>query len=293
MNTFNKQGLRVLQPVAKTLRSVVLGASRYNEMEVLKMIEEDLNIDQVVTSAIADLFLVSLDLTTVFKIDANYLYTVQDKEDFAFIMIPESDKAAVSDLINFTTVYGVGSIVEVFNQLGKKRYTVEDIKSNLDYVVSYSGYNKHFLYEDKNYPLPIVNDLPFNSKVIAKGGYYVLELPTKAIKLSEHLEYYKEVYSKDLEPVSQDENGYYEYLDQDFKFITRLVLAHNFNCKRIAEVFNLPYEAFKGFLEDSYRYKPNHVYVYHYSDSRHDVVMLRSYSNGNFNYDPYKIINVA
>ena len=282
----------VTQPKG-SLRDLLLGAVITPEAIVLKAIESDPAIEQVACSSALDIFLVSLDLNHVFKIDANFLYVLQDTEDFNFLMIPESEIEQVSHLINFIVAYGVGSVVEVHNVLGKKRYTVEDVRKNLSEVNRFSGYIKHFRYETNNYPLPIINDYPFTSNVVYRQGYYVLELPSKSLNLSDHLAYYKNVYSKDLQPVSLDSAGLYEYRSEDFEFITRLVLAYNFNCKRIAEVFNLPYEAFKGYLVTKYRYKSNHVGVYQYNSKKHDTTLASTYSNSNFFYDPYNVINVA
>lgn len=281
----------VMQP-KKTLKDLVLGASRNNEAEVLELIESDDTIEQVATSAEVDLFLVSLDLKNVFKIEADFLYIVEEKEPFSFIMIPEVCKPKVSDLINFLASNGVGSVIEVHNILGKKRYTTEDIKNNISEVVRFSGYVKHYRYETNNYPLPINNELPFTGKVINKEGYYVLELPTEAIALSKHLEYFKSINGRAITPVSIDSLGYYEYSESDFKFISRLVLAYNFNATRIAKLFMIPSEAFTGYLVSEYRYKPNHIGVYHFNDSKHDVAMIETYSNSNFSYNPYNI-NVA
>ena len=282
----------VIKP-KRTLKDLVLGSSRNNERTVLKVIEADPAIEQVANSAEVDLFLVSLDLNHVFKINANFLYVIQETEDFSFLMIPEAEKEEVSHLVNFLAVYGVGSIIEVHNILGRRRYTVEDIKNNLDEVIRFSGYVKHFRYETNNYPLPINNEMPFNSKVIYKGGYYVLELPTKEITLGDHLEYYKEVYGEDLRPVGVDSLLNYEYKDKDFMFIIRLVLAYGFNCKRIAEAFKLPYQAFLGHLVERYRYKIDSINVYAYKDAKHDIELEAVYINNNFYYNPYNVANVA
>lgn len=293
MKILNSNVINAVMKPKQTLKDLVLGSARNNEVTVLAAIEADPAIEQVACSSALDIFLVSLDLKEVFKIESNFLYVLQDTTDFNFLMLPESDKEHVSDLINFLNVFGVGSIIEIHNILGKKRYTVEDIKKNLTEVVNFSGYVKHYRYETNNYPLPIVNEYPFTSKVIYKGGYYVLELPSKDLSLSEHLEYYSSVKGQNLEPVRLDEQGYYEYSQEDFNFITRLVLAYNFNCKRIAEAFSLPYEAFNGYLVATYRYKPNHIGVLNYTSSKHDMKLSSIYNHSNFCYDPYNVINVA
>lgn len=285
--------LKVLSK-APSIKSLVLGNTVTSEAVILSAIQSNQNIQHVFTSATVDLFLLSLDLQHVFKINANFLYVKEN--DFNFLMFPKSESARVSNIINFLACGGVGSIVEVHNQLGKKRYTVRDIKDNLSEVNTFSGYVKHFRHDTQIYPLPIVNEMPFNSQVVAKGDYFILELPTKSLKLSEHLSYYKRVYGKELRPVSQDYIGYSEYSKSDFSFIVRLVLAYNFHAKRIAEAFNIPYEAFNGFLSAKYRYKPNHVGALDYNDPKHDLVLKKAYSNSNFFYNPYKIIidgNVA
>lgn len=284
---------QVMKP-KQSLRDLVLGSVRTPEALVLEAIKEDKEIQQVAASSNLDIFLLSLDLKNVFKINANFLYVLQEAEDFNFLMIPESEAEEVSHLINFITAFGVGSVIEVNNVLGMKRYTTEDIKNNISEVVSFSGYVKHIRYESvNNYPLPINNDYPFNTSVEYRGGYYVLELPAKAIKLSEHLSYYEEVYHKSLKPISLDSNGFYEYSRSDFEFISRLVLAYNFNCKRIAEVFNLPYKAFKGYLVTQFRYKEDHVGVYHFNDLIHDIELFRTYKNKNIFFNPYDVVNVA
>ena len=283
---------QVMKP-KKTLKDLVLGATVTPESVVLEAIEADKDLEQVSCSSVLDIFLVSLDLNNVFKINANFLYVLQDTEDFSFLMLPASEKEEISHLINFLAVYGVGSVIEVHNVLGMKRYTVDDIKNNISEVVRFSGYVKHYRYETNNYPLPINNEYAFNTSVKYRGGYYILELPTKALNLSDHLEYYKNIYSEGIKPVSLDAAGYYEYEAESFKFITRLVLAYNFNCKRIAEVFNIPYKEFNGFLEAQYRYKDNHISVSHYDSSRHDIELFNTYVNSNFFFDPYNLINVA
>ena len=294
MKVLNARIIEAVKPQPKkTLKDLVLGASMNNEAEVLKAIQLDDSIEQVANSAEVDLFLVSLDLVNVFKINANFLYVVQESIPFSFLMLPASEKEEVSNLINFLASNGVGSIIEIHNVLGKKRYTVEDVKANIEEVVRFSGYVKHFRYETNKYPLPINNEYAFNSEVINKGEYFALEIPTSDIKLSEHLEYYTKVNGKNLTPVNKDDNGYYEYLANDFQFISRLVLAHNFNVRRIAEIFKIPSEAFKGYLVEQYRYKPNNVGAYHYNDARHDIALLMTYSNSNFSYNPYKIFEVA
>lgn len=282
----------VMKP-KKTLKELVLGSARNNEAAVLKAIELDPAIEQVACSSEVDLFLVSLDLNHYFKINSNFLYVIQETEDFSFLMIPEADKEEVGHLVNFLAVYGVGSIIEVHNILGRRRYTVEDIKTNLDEVIRFSGYVKHFRYETNNYPLPINNEMPFNTQVTYKGGYYALELPTKEISLGDHLAYYEEVYGEALRPVGVDNLLNYEYKDKDFMYIMRLVLAYGFNCKRIAEAFKLPYQAFLGHLVERYRYKPDAINVYSYKDAKHDIELEAVYINKNFYYNPYNVANVA
>lgn len=292
MKVLNTRIINAVKPQPKkTLKDLVLGASRNNEAEVLKAIQLDDSIEQVANSSEVDLFLVSLDLKSVYKINANFLYVVQESIPFSFLMIPKSEKEEVSNLINFLASNGVGSIIEIHNVLGKKRYTVDDIKANIKEVVMFSGYVKHFKYETNDYPLPITNEYHFNSKVINKGEYFALEIPTGENKLSEHLSYFTEITGKAITPINKDDNGYYEYTAKDFSFISRLVLAYNFNPRRIAEVFKIPSEAFTGYLIEQYRYKPNHLGVLHYNDAKHDIALLMTYSNSNFSYNPYKIFN--
>lgn len=273
----------------KVLKDLVLSSTVNTEKDLLSILKSDKTVDTVKRSSEVDLFLVSLDLTQVFKIAAEFLYVVQESESFNFIMMPKYNKSEVSDLINFLASSGVSSVIEVHNVVGKKRYTADDIKNNIDDVVKFSGYIKHYKHENNSYTLPVINEYAFNSKVIAKDGFYILELPSSELNLSEHLDYYTEINGNAITPVSKDANGYYEYSENDFKFITRLVLAHNFNPKRITEVFKIPVEAFTGYLVERYRYKLGNIATYDYTDDKHDVALLMTYSNSNFSYNPYKI----
>ena len=270
-----------------TIKEMVTGHVKFNQAEVLKAIEGNTSITQVSNSFEVDLFLVGLNNKSVFKIDADFLYAIHEIEDFSFIMMPESDKNKVSDIINFITVEGVGAIIEVPRILGKGYYTTELLQKSVKRTVDFSGYVK-YIEPLADYPLAIVNDMPFTGNVVCRGDYYLLELPTKPISLRQHLVNYKEVYTKDIEPMLEDKHGYFEYSDQDFKFILRLVLQYHFNPKRIAEVFRLPYEAFLGHLVSQYRYKVGHIDAMAYTDKKHNVKPLFTFYSSNLCYNNYK-----
>lgn len=258
------------KPLVKSFKELVTGVATHNQLEVLMNLEYNKSITQVTNSFDIDMFLVSLDNKNLLKIDASFLYAIHEAEDFSFIMMPESEKDKVSEVINFIAAEGVSAVVEVPRLLGKKYYSVTALQKNVKRVVDFSGYVKH-IDIDFSYPLAIVNDLPFNNQVVFRGDYYLLELPTNTTKLSKHLSNYKKVYGKELVPMLEDKHGYFEYSDNDFMFILRLVLQHNFNPKRVAELFKLPSEAFIGLLVNKYRYKVGNIVALNYDSPSHDI----------------------
>lgn len=268
MNVLKKAFLSP-QPV-RTFKDLVTGDVKYNQLEVLMNLENNTSISQVSNSFEVDMFLVGLNNKSVFKIDSTFLYAIHEAEDFSFIMMPEADKEQISHLINFITAEGVAAVIEVPRISGKKYYTVESLQKNIKKVVDFSSYVK-YVEPVTGYPVAIVNDLPFTGNVVCRGDYYLLEIPTKPLKLSQHISNYRKVYFKDIVPMLEDKHGYFEYSDSDFKFILRLVLQYHFNPKRIAEVFKLPSEAFIGHLVSQYRYKLGNVEAMLYTDINHDV----------------------
>lgn len=276
------------QPVAKPFKEMVTGSVKYNQLEVLMNLEYNKTITDVTNGFEMDMFLIGLNNKSLFKIEATFLYAIHEAEDFSFIMMPESDKSKVSELINFIAVEGVGAIVEVPRILGKKYYTVESLQKKVKKVVDFSGYVKHILLDNLDYPIAIVNDLPFTGNVVCRGDYYLLELPTKAIRLSQHLANYKRVYGKEVTPMLVDKHGYFEYSDSDFKFILRLALQYHFDPKRVAEVFKLPSEAFIGHLVNQYRYKTGNIESLAYTDPKHDVQPLTTFYSADLCYNNNK-----
>lgn len=282
MNKFNKVCLSP-KPV-ESLKNLVTGAVNYNQLEILMNLEYNKTITEVSNSFEVDIFFVGLDNHSVFKLDTTFLYAVHDVENFNFIMIPEADVAAVIKVNKFIKEHGVSVVVEVPRLLGKKYYTVDSLQTNIKRVVNFSGYVKH-IDIDFNHPVAIVNDLLFRSEVVFRGDYYLLELPTEAAPLSKHLANYTSVYNKKLMPVAEDKHGYFEYSEPDFKFITRLVLQHHFDPKRIAEAFRLPSEAFIGSLVKQYRYKVGNIESMSYDDAKHDIKPYGDYYDNSLAYN--------
>ena len=276
------------KPILSSFKELVTGQVTHNQLEVLMNLEYNKSINQVTNSFDIDMFLVSLDTKSLLKIDASFLYAIHESEDFSFIMMPESEDALVKKVKDFITKNGVSAVIEVPRLLNKKYYTVDKLQGNIEKVVDFSAFVKHIPNDDSQYPLAIVNDLPFINDVVFRGDYYLLVLPTKAVKLSQHLTNYKKVYGKELEPMLEDKHGYFEYSDKDFKFILRLVLQYHFDPKRIAELFKLPSEAFIGLLVDRYRYKSGHIEAMAYNDSKHDVKPLSTFYSSSVCYNNNK-----
>lgn len=283
MNVFNKKVCLSPQPVT-SIKSLVTGNVKYNQLEILMNLEYNKSISQVTNSFDVDMFLVSLDNQVVFKLDSTFLYAIHEEENFNFIMIPEAEVALVEGINKFIKNHGVGAVIEVPRLLGKKYYDVDTLRSNIKKVVDFSGFVKH-VNLDFGYPVAIVNDLPFNSTVVFRGDYYLLELPTEAVPLSKHLANYTSVYNKKLMPVGQDKHNYFEYSEPDFKFICRLVLQHGFEPKRIAEAFRLPSEAFIGSLIKQYRYKVGNIESMSYDDAKHDIKPFGNYYDDSLAYN--------
>lgn len=275
------------KPLVRSFKELVTGAVTHNQLEVLMNLEHNKSITQVSNCFEIDMFLVGLNNESVLKVDASFLYAIHEAEDFSFIMMPESEKDKVSEVINFITVEGVAAVIEVPRLLGKRYHTVESIQKNIKKVVDFSGYVK-YVNLDFDYPVAIVNDLPFTNQVVFRGDYYLLEIPTKGTNLSGHLGNYKKVYGKELKPMLEDKHGYFEYSDSDFMFILRLVLQYHFNPNRVAELFKLPSEAFIGHLVNKYRYKVEHLEAMEYEDGKHDVEPLSTFYSANVCYNNSK-----